>query len=194
MRRRLLTTGLLLLLGNTCVFAQQFNYTYLELGYAEGEVENIDAEGYGINGSLALNDYLFGIFDYANIEPDGFRRLDVTTKSVGLGFNAPLTEITDLVLSASWVEGEVELGRFGSFDDDGIGLGAGIRTWLADGLELNVSIDYVDFGGNGDDDTGLGVGLVYSVNSSLAIGLTGDWTDDPDSSIIGIQARFYFGR
>ncbi len=192
-----LLSMILLLSAGTVAHAQSqsqtsgFNYTFIDLGYYEGEIEDEDGDGFGVDGSLALTDQLHAFAGYSNVEPDRFSA-DASSTEVGVGFNTPLSPSTDLILRGAYVRSEVDFGPFEA-EEDGFGVGAGIRTWIADGLELNGGLDYVDFGGN-DDDTAIRLGLVYSVSNAIAFGLSGSWTDDPDSSIFGVNARFYLGR
>lgn len=171
--------------------AQQFNYTFLELGVFEGEVEDADGEGFGFGGSMAVTEEFHAFAGYTNLEPDN-ANVDFSTTNVGIGFNTSLSTTTDLVLQAAYVRAEAEFGPFDS-EVDGYSLGAGLRTWIGNGLELNGGLDYVDYGGN-DDDVALNLGLLYSLNSSIALGVSGSWTDDPDSTILGLNARFYLGQ
>ncbi|MCP5349346.1 MAG: hypothetical protein R3F41_07540 [Gammaproteobacteria bacterium] len=183
-----------LLLGSTSVLAQGFNYTFVQAGYLDGETENINADGYGLSGSLAFTDNLFAKASYSSLEPDGRSRFDFNDTSLGLGFHTPLSNGVDLVFTGSWINSEVDLGRFGSYDEDGYGLGAGFRTWLAPSLELNGGLEYVDFGGSAGNDTAVGLGLLYTVTGNLALGISGSWGNDPDFSALGLNVRLYLGR
>lgn len=189
MFRALLILGLSL--SSSFTFSQEFNYTFIELGYGQGDIEDLDGDGYQVGGSVAISNNFHLIANHTNQELDDFD-VDATAQRLGVGFNTPLADSLDLVLGVSWVNSEIDAGVLGSSDDDGYGLSAGVRTWVADSLELNAGLDYIDLGGEDGDDVAVRAGLMYNLTSNVAIGLNGAWTDDPDSAIYALGVRFYF--
>ena len=80
---------------------------------------------------------------------------------------------------------------FGSVDDNGIGLGVGLRYAVNEQFEIDAGISYVDFSDGGDDTT-FGAGFLYNITESFSVGVGGDWGDDATAYSIG--GRFYFGN
>ena len=58
----------------------------------------------------------------------------------------------------------------GCVDDNGIGLGLGLRFAAREAIELNAGIDYVDYS-DGGDDTSFGGGLLYNFNDTFSVGV-----------------------
>jgi hypothetical protein len=170
--------------------AEDLNYNFIQGSYGQIEVDDVDVDGdgFGIEGSVALTDrfHLFGGYTTADLDFG----IDLNQLEAGIGFNSPISETVDLIASLAYVSAEVEAAGFGSVDDSGYGLGVGLRAMLTPVLEVNGDIQYVDFG-DGADDTGFGAGFLYSFTERFAAGLSGDWSDDFSS--YQLNARMLFG-
>jgi hypothetical protein len=171
--------------------AEDLNYTFIQGSYGQMEVDDVDVDGdgFGIEGSVALTDrfHLFGGYTTADMDFG----VDLNQLEAGVGFNSPIAETVDLIASLAYVSAEVEVPGFGSIDDSGYGLGLGLRAMVTPVLEVNGDIQYVDFG-DGGDDTGFGAGFLYSFTERFAAGLSGDWSDDFSS--YQLNARMLFGN
>lgn len=182
--------GFVLLALSAAANADDFDYTYFSLGYGTIEFDdiNVDGDGFGIDGSVAISDsvHLFAGYTAAGLDFG----VDATEFGAGIGYNTSLSNVVDLVARLSYEYVELE-GPGGSIDDNGIGLGLGIRFAATEQLELNAGIDYVDLSDSGND-TGFGVGGLYSFTDSFALGLGGNWSDDASSYTV--SGRFYFGN
>ena len=126
------------------VYAQGPNYTYVEFGYGDAEIDStVDVSGdvWFIGGSFGLkNVHFFG--RYAQIEFD----LDIeeTSWGLGVGYHGLLGEKADLVAELSYVDGEID-SFIVDFDDTGYLASAGLR-WLPIPLvELNGFVDRVEY-------------------------------------------------
>jgi hypothetical protein len=172
--------------------AQGFDYNWISVGYGMIDFDdvNVDGDGFGIDGSYAINDdfHVFGEYVAANLDFG----VDATTFSAGIGYNTEMSDVVDAYARLSYEYVEVDMPVFGSDDDSGFGFGVGLRFAAGANVELNAGIDYVDYGGSGGDDTALSLGGLYNFTPSFALGLDGSWGDDV--SAYSISGRFYFGQ
>jgi hypothetical protein len=168
--------------------AQGFDYNYFSVGYQRVTLDDgafdVDGDGFGIEGSFEVSESFFLTASYgmAEFEEQGIT-VDVDTWDAGIGWHTAMNEQLDFVADLS-------AAGFGSADDNGLGLGIGLRYQASDAIELNGGIDYVDYS-DGGDDTVFGLGLLWGVSDSVDIGVSGEWGDD--SSAYGLSGRFYFG-
>ena len=192
MLRSVLLTALLAF--SVSAGAQGFDYNYFSVGYQRLNLDDgffdVDGDGFGLNGSFAVNEsfFVFAGYGMGEFEEQGIT-VDVDTLSAGIGWHTPLSEQVDFVAGLSYEYVDFGASGFGSQDENGYGLGVGLRYQASEAIELNAGINYVDLGDG--DDTGFGLGLLYGVSENVDIGITGDWGDD--SSAYGINGRFYFG-
>ena len=193
MLRSVLLTALLAF--SASVSAEDFSYNYFGAGYTRINLDDgfvdIDGDAFGLNGSYEINEsfYVFAGYGMGEFEEAGVT-VDMDTLRAGIGWHTPLSDQVDLVTDLSYEY--IDLSAFGvSVDDNGFGLGVGLRFAATDNVELNAGINYVDFG-DGGDDTGFGIGALFGVSDNIDIGLSADWADD--TSAYGINGRFYFGN
>ena len=183
--------ALLLIAVASAASAQQqdgFSYSYLEAGYAQVEFDgtSADGDGFTFGASVAIADQWHLFAGYAGADLDfGF---DATTWEAGVGFNTPISPQMDVVVRAAFVNTEIDGPGFGSFDDDGFGLGAGVRVAASEAIELNVGLSYVDT--DSGNDTALDAGFLFNINDAFAVGVSGSWDDDV--TILGLNGRLYF--
>lgn len=180
-----------LLVFSASVSADGFDYDFLSLGYGVIEFDdiNVDGDGVGIAGSYAINDsfHVFAGYQDAGLDFG----VDVTSISAGIGYHMGLSPTVDLVTSLSYEYVDISASGIPGIDDNGVGLGIGLRFAATDKIELNAGISYVDFSDSGDD-TGFGAGGLYSFTDAFALGFGGSWTDD--ASAYTLTGRFYFGK
>jgi hypothetical protein len=193
MLRSVLITALLAF--SASVSAQGFDYNYFSVGYERLNLDDgfidVDGDGFGLSGSFELNESFFIFAGYGMGEFEEFgATVDIDTLNAGIGWHTSLSEKVDFVTGLSYEYVELSATGFGSADENGYGLGVGLRYQASDAIELNGGINYVDLGDG--DDTGFGVGMLYGVTENIDIGLSADWGDD--SSAYGINGRFYFGN
>ncbi len=179
------------------VGAEGPRYTYADIGYVDLDVDDvsgfdIDGDGFSIAGSVALADnwHIFAGYDDAELDVDGGEGLsgsvDLQDLSIGVGFNTGVTDTIDFVARLWFVDRDLEF-----FDDNGYGLGAGVRAMVMPKLELNGAIEYTDIG-DFEDDTALVLGGVYNFTDVFAA--TAGVTFSDDITQYGIGVRAYFGK
>ena len=185
------TLVLLVLAFATSAHAKDFDYDFFQLSYGNVEFDdvNVDGDGFGLSGSYAINEdfHVFAGYEAAGLDFG----IDATTLGAGLGWHTTLSPVVDLVASISYQYVELDAPGFASADDNGLGLGLGLRYAATDLLELDAGISHVDLG-DGGSDTGFGVGGLYSFTDAFALGLSASWSDE--STSFTVAGRFYFGR
>lgn len=183
---------LLVLAFSVSANAEGFDYNYLQLEYSNLEIDDIngDGDGIGLSGSFAINPdwHVFAGYQSAGLD---FGR-DVNAFNAGIGYNTEMSPTVDAFarFSYEYIELDTPAG-FGSSDDNGYGFGVGMRFAASEELEIDASIDYVDFGSGGDD-TAFTLGGFYSFSDAFALGLGASWASD--TTAYNVNGRFYFGN
>ena len=167
--------GLVALLASLSWGAQasDFDYNYGQLGYTTG-----DLEGLTLTGSFEINKDIFVLARYVSATDDtGTVDVDYDELSIGAGYHMPIDKKTDAVFTVSFSSGEFDAGVFGSDDDTGFLLTAGVRHNLNPQFELAGNVYHIStFNG----ETGLQVEGRYNINKKMSAGLTfttGDYLD-----------------
>jgi len=172
--------------------AQGLDYNWLGFGYGQVDLDdvNVDGDGFGIDGSYAINSdfHVFGAYDTANLDAG----VDLSRFSAGVGYNTELSNVVDAFARLSYEWAEVDVPGLGSDDDSGYGFGVGLRFAATPELEVDGGIKYVDYGGANGDDTAFNLGGLYSFTPAFAVGLFGSWGDDVTT--YSLSGRFYFGK
>jgi len=189
MLRSTLLIGLLAF--SAAAVAEDFDYSWLSLSYGMVDFDEIDVDGdgFGLDGSYALNDDFHVFGEYQAVDLDF--GVDATTFSAGVGYNTEMSPAVDAFARLSYEYVEVDMPVFGSDDETGFGFGVGLRFAAGPDVELDAGIDYVDYGSGGDD-TALSLGGLYNFTPAFALGLAGSWGDDVSS--YSLSGRFYFGQ
>jgi opacity protein-like surface antigen len=168
----------------------EFTYTGLEVGFVDVELDgigaNVDGDGLRFGGTYAVNDNFFFLGEFEDYSFDS--GVDGSTLEVGGGYHQTLGPTLDFVATASYIETEVEYQNF-TADDDGIGLGGGIRARVADSFEVDAMLNWVDMD-RGGSDTGIQLRGRYYFNEHFAIGAETQLDDNFDTFSIGIRAEF----
>lgn len=169
-----------------------FSYSFVELGWINSEIDdlNADGDGFGIRGSMEFTPALHAFASYADQDFD-VAGIDVSgeTLQIGFGYAWSVSPKMDVVGRVSYNDITVDaLGA--SADDSGIGLGGYLRGRPADRLELTGGIDLVDYDESGSD-TEFGVGARFFFTKSFAAGVDVEFNDDGTSYMLG--GRFSFG-
>ena len=165
------------------------NYNYVEGGYVATNLDNdnddIDADGFGVNASVALspNFHLFG--GYNTQDTDTFEMFDGTNQNrvntdvnqwrLGLGYNLPIAATTVLVARVAYESFEVDDVEIGGQTysvnerDDGYSAEVGVRTAFTSNFEGHAFAGYEDFGDGADDFYGrLGAQVKFNPNWGIS--------------------------
>ena len=154
--------------------AQEFSYDYVQLGYANSELDaggsndvDVDSVGVAVGWAPTANSYTRLDLAYSELDDTP---IDGRDYAVTVGGRTSLTDCIDMYLGVI-----AAYKRFsdvpGSSDLDAYGLGAeiGMRSWLFPQLELDVKGSYLDLYSGDLDDAGI----------------------DTDDFTASIDARFY---
>ena len=176
----------ILTFGSSAVVAEGFDYSFVGAGYTSAKVTGDTGDGFGVGGSAALSDswHIFAGYESLGFDFD----TDISSLSIGAGFNTPISESIDVVAQVAYLSVDVDT-PLGSASESGYGIGVGLRAWVSERVELNGSITYADLG-DGADDTSCGAGVQFYVTEQVSIGLGLGYADDVDTYTLG--ARFYF--
>lgn len=179
----------------SATLADGFSYTHLDGGYARTEIDSnvfgadVDGDGFFLGGSLAATDnfHVFAAFSDQDFDFD----LNYQTLSVGAGVNWPLHPNLDIVGRLSYVKADID-GPFGiSISDDGYAAGAGLRGRVAERVELEGGLVYVNYDESGSDTTP-NLGARFLLTDAFALGASVSFEDDVTTW--GIGARLNFGK
>jgi hypothetical protein len=173
-------------------FAQDgLSYNFLELGYANSEIDDLDVDGtgFGVRGSYGFTSNFHGFASY--LDEDYDFDIGVSQFEAGAGFNTSLTPKIDFVGTLSFVNLSVDVPGGGNADDSGLALGVGLRGRLSEAFELRGEVKYAEFDDAGNDTT-FGVGGRYYFTPMFAVGADLGFNDDGTSWMLG--GRFDFGK
>jgi len=142
MKRSLIALTLAAALPFAASAADGLSYNYVQGNYVTTKTDGADADGWGLNGSVAVhpNVHLFG--SYANQKIDG-TSFDFDQWRVGAGYNTALSARTDFIANVAY--DKVDLG--GGIEGDGYSVESGVRAALAPNFEGHALLGYED----GDD-------------------------------------------
>ena len=190
---RYLSIGALMLSSATAM-AEGPSYSYIQANYQEIDIDlgggfDVDGDGFGVSGSVAVNDSWFVFAGYSTFDFESI--VDLNEWSIGAGWHSAMSEKTDWFVTAAYIDAEIDAPGFGSFSDSGFGVSIGIRSMLNPKLELAGSVSYADLG-DGADGTSVAGSLWYTVAGNLALGLGLNAGEDTTSYGVGI--RLYFDK
>lgn len=182
---RFLTVAALLPIG---AVAQDLDYTFLELSYVDAELDtgfvDVGGNGFALTGSVLITDSVFLFAGYGTQDYDF--GVDGTTYDLGAGMRWGLKPGLDLVGEVAWAYTEVEANGF-SVDDDGLGLGLGLRGRINNDFELQGGLRYVDYD---DSETYVSLRGRWHFSPTWAAGLGLDFDDDATVWSLGLRAQF----
>ena len=169
---------MLLLAFSATAGAQGFGYNYLQVSYGavsfDDSIIDVDGDGLGVAGSYGFHPDFYVAGEYQTADMDF--GIDLNILELAVGYHTPLSDQLDFTAELGWVEAEVDSG-FGSADDDGFMLGAGLRGQLTDAVELNGGIDYIDFD-QGGGETRANAGFLFDLTETLTVGAEASFWDD----------------
>ncbi|MGY0633539.1 OmpO family porin [Luteimonas sp. A478] len=176
MKQSLLALGLAATLPFAAANAAEgVSYNYVEGGYVATN-SDLDADGFGVNASVAVhpNFHIFGA--YANQEIDHSSD-DFDQWRVGVGYNHEISRNADLVTRIAYEKFDAGRDFLGNrFDPDGYSVEVGLRGALLPNFEGHALVGYEDFSSDdlydyGSDFYGR-LGAVVKFNQNW--GLSGD--------------------
>ena len=186
---RLMFGILVLVLSPVFAMADGHDYTFVEAGFVSADFDaagvDVDGDGFGINGSFAINDDYHLFAEYSSLGFDF--GIDLNRLAVGGGVHFDLSPTIDIVGTVAYLDYEVDTGLFGSVSEDGYGIGVGVRGALESNFEWEAGIDYADVGGS---DTTFRLDGRYYFTDTFAAGVGAALDDDVNIYSIGFRLEF----
>ncbi len=177
------------------VLADSSDYSYIEGSYLQGEISDVEIDGFDVEASVEFLDRILAVASYTDLgldEDTAGVDLEGDIQSVGLGYIFGRNDTASVYGTASYIEYDVR-GRLGAFtfadDSDGVQFELGARMNLSPEAELFVKVKHIDLG-EGDEETTPGVGLVYRFLPALSGTLTYDRNSDDDLMGLGLRLTF----
>ncbi|OFE11100.1 hypothetical protein PHACT_14685 [Pseudohongiella acticola] len=175
--------------------ADASDYSYIEGAYLQGEISEVEVDGFGVEASLEFIDRFLAVASFTDLDQDDDgigADLEGDITSVGLGFIFGRNETASVYGTVSHIEYDVR-GRLGAFvfgdDSEGAQFELGARMNLSPEAELYVAAKHTDLGED-DGDTALDAGLVYQFLPALSGMLTYSRNDDDDIMGLGLRLNF----
>ncbi|HEX7048461.1 MAG TPA: outer membrane beta-barrel protein [Gammaproteobacteria bacterium] len=163
---------------------KNLKYTFGELGYNDLDAGGASIDGLSVEGSYEFTDLFFGFASFSDIGGDGY---DSTTLTFGAGAAIGLTDKVDGYGKIGIVQNDTSSGAFDA-DDSGFALEFGVRSLVAQNIEVFGDIQYVDI--YEDSETGFELGGRYWMNSDLGFSVA--YTDVDDTDGLMLAARYHF--
>jgi hypothetical protein len=180
---------ILLLAFSATAGAQGFGYNYIQGSYGSVDVDtgvgNVDGDGFGISGSFEFTDEFFLAGEYQTADMDG--GVDLNLLELAAGWHTALSDQLDFTAKLGFMNAEIDAGIGGSFDEDGMMIGAGLRGAVTDAVELYGGLDYIDFD---DSETRATAGFLFALTETLTVGAEASIWDDID--VYQLNLRFDF--
>jgi hypothetical protein len=163
----------------------------------DGFSEDFEGEDISLDISLAVRPHVAVIAGYskasANQTSSGTMvDADITASTFGILGHASMSDTTDFILGARFINGEADVDVAGTYstsvDRDGAVAFIGIRTMALDRLELDVYIQKMSI----EDTTNMGINFIaaYYINKSVSLSL--GYTMDADNNIFAFGITKYF--
>lgn len=188
----------LLLLGTAKpVLAQQQNWNNVDLSYQRDSLSSQgnsqDFQGFGIGATMALTNNVLVLGDYRSLSSDKPQPLDYQEWLVGVGYRQTVSPNTDVYAAVRYDRLSADAGNNAAVND-GIAVGAGVRSSASPGLTLQAHVDYSMMELSNAWRAGIGVLLNLSQQFSIGIGYERLAASDTDETINTLNAsvRYHF--
>ena len=195
--------GSALLASGQTALASELSYTYVEVKYADGEIGDVDADGFRLTGSVALGDTFFLAGGYQDVG-GGFQDsefdlnvdVDLSLLRLGVGAHGPITDSIDWVAQFDYLNADAkasyEEGEIDSSDGNGYMLDVGLRGLVGEAAEYSIAIIHSDGFSGGASATGFRVGGRYHVGETkLSVGLDYvQYDSEFDQLELGLRYQF----
>lgn len=176
MKRSLIAIGLAAALPFAAANAAEgISYNFVEAGYAATDID-LDADGFGINGSVAIhpNFHLFGAYSNQDIDHSS---ADFDQWRIGVGYNHEISRNADLVTRIAYEKFDAGRNALGyRIDPDGYSVEVGVRGAMLPNFEGHAFVGYEDYSSDDlyeyEDDFYGRLGAVWKFTPNW--GLSGD--------------------
>ena len=185
-----------LLFWNSLVFAENFNYTSVELRYTNSEMDpSLDGDGFDFVLTHDFNQLLLNLrIQKLDYDLSGGFELYTESHFLGIGSNMSLSNSTDIygfVHIGQYDEGINPTGPKG-VSSDVTSLMLGLKHWVGQYLEAELFAGKQDYETGVDDQTYLGGKLIYYSSEERSFGLSATYEnfDDIDNLHLGMTFNY----
>ena len=179
-----------LVVFSASVGAQGLSYDYVQGSYGSVDLDDsvIDADGtgFGISGSMRLNENFHITGEYQTADLDS--GVDLAVIEAHLGYNTEISQNLDLIAHVGYLRTDIDASGLIP-DDDGFLIGGGVRAMVSSNAELNGGIDYIDFD-RGDGEMRANAGFFIGLTEALSVGLRASFWDDVNVYTINLRLDF----
>lgn len=151
----------LLLLSAPCA-AQNIDYSYIDgMVVNQEDGGGDDYTGLGLRGAYPFTPQFYATAQFLSTNA-GSDVIDIDRLDMGFGggYHMPLNRTTDFFAELGFLRVDTDVG-----DDDGLRVGAGVRSLVAKQVELRGSVEYVDVF---DGELVINLGAQYAINDAWA--------------------------
>ena len=205
--------GILIATASLSAQASDLDYSYIQADFSTLDISTNDntavlgidfddkLTGYDVAASFGFAEHFYGFAGYADVDGDtdafGYK-VDTTYTEfyVGAGYHHSVSENTDWIIEASYVDDEFKASLQGSSEsvsDSGFRIASGIRGQFTEKSEATVKFNYTDVN---DFGSGFGVDIEAVYHFTDHFGITAGWEygdrDDVDLMYFNIGARYSF--
>ena len=168
-------------------------WTYLQAGYAQLDVDGFDEEpdGFGVEGAYLFNENVFvrGRYQEASLEERGYE-YTVDLGSIALGYKTSISANSDLYGAISIERIGEELTYYGSDSETGYGAYVGIKSRLSDIFELYGEAGYLKISDYDISDASFEAGTNLYFTENFGAGVS--YRKFDDIGILGANIRYAF--
>ena len=132
------------LIGTAAAEESELSYSYVAVSYIDGDIVDLDADGFGIRGSIGFASSWFASAEYNATEIDD-ADVDLDELTFDVGYHWGVGSKTDLFATVGYTFFEVDDGN-NSENADGYDINFGVRGKPVDQFEYGVSVGYYDGG------------------------------------------------
>ena len=169
--------------------ARELNYTFVEAGYSQAEIDGEDFTGVDLEINWALNDELYFVGQTATLDGDGSDVDDIELDAwfLGAGTRFTLTENLDLNTEAGYIERD-EFDDGDADSENGYGINVALRG-IANRLEYDAELSLASI--DESNETSLTGTVRYYLLEAIALGAGYEWHDS-DRDVFRIDLRVKF--
>jgi len=167
MKKLLITTSIIGLTAAAApALASDLSYTYLQLDYSTMEIGGLDFDGPSLSGSYAVTDNLAISAGVGRLSDSG---ISITAIGVGVDYHMPLASNVDLIGSVGASEAKAKF-QGNSATDKSINYGIGLRSKVAEAVEVEVGMSRDGDGGVLKGGTVWGASLAFDITPQVQVG------------------------
>lgn len=213
--------GVLIATASLSVQASELDYSYIQADFSglnlsasdtaivDGLGFDEDFSGYDVAGSFGFAKNFYAFAGYADTDNDSVIavfdenvkvKTTFTEFNVGVGYHLSVSENTDWIIEASYVDDEIKAkatlydeSASESVSDSGFRIASGIRGQFTEKSEVTAKFNYTDVNDLG---SGFGVDIEAVYHFTNHFGMTAGWEygsrDDTDLMYWNVGARFSF--